>query len=329
MRSALLLSAVLALALINPSQATSAPEVWPGETMADLCGSNYTDYEFASDFYGPLQFLEIPDVVVAYYRFGNASTDLPPVVLIMGFSGTMKNWPITMLVDLAEDREVILFDNRGQGFSKDTSPEVPLSIASMANDTKNFVEALDLARPPHLFGWSMGGMITLQAAAVYGDSFDRFAVFSGSAGSLRSQLPSPEIMAEFKGAIPVSDVERLSSLFPLNTTDGAEAACRYARDLQYSPDDPENKQGTKKQLVALTDFYFDDSTIDALVDTERHILVIGGLLDIVVPAQNQKLVGQVLPSAWMAIFQDSSHATFFQHWGTIRELLEVFLQREE
>lgn len=169
MRSAVFFCAALALAMLCPSQATSAPgedksmaampdglhgystcendglwtgrmlwafvadcrqrhtstsadaplpaEVWPGETLEELCGSNYTDYDTATEFYGPLQYLEIPDVIVAYYRFGNASSELVPVVMVMGFSGTMKGWPISVLADLAEDREVIIFDNRGQGFS--------------------------------------------------------------------------------------------------------------------------------------------------------------------------------------------------------------------
>lgn len=90
----------------------------PWETLEELCGTNYSSYEPALEFYGPMQFLEIPDVVIAYYRLGNASSELPPVVLVAGFSNTMKDWPITILSDLAEDREVIIFDNRGQGSSR-------------------------------------------------------------------------------------------------------------------------------------------------------------------------------------------------------------------
>ncbi|KAL6785901.1 hypothetical protein ACKKBG_A00620 [Auxenochlorella protothecoides x Auxenochlorella symbiontica] len=254
MRSALLFGAALALILLIPTQVTSAQDALPWETLEELCGTNYSSYEPALELYGPMQFLEIPDVVIAYYRLGNASSELPPVVLVVGFSNTMKDWPLTILSDLAEDREVIIFDNRGQGSSRDTSPDVPLSILSMANDTKNFVEALDLARPPHLLGWSMGGMITLKAAAMFADSFDRFAVFSGGPGSLRSQLPSLEILEKFLLEDTMTEVYRLGTLFPLNTTSGVEAACKYAEEMQYTPADTIRKLATRRQLEALIEY---------------------------------------------------------------------------
>ena len=48
-------------------------------------------------------------------RFGNDSSERPPLVLIVGFGSTTTTWPLALLEPLAEQQEVVIFDNRGQG----------------------------------------------------------------------------------------------------------------------------------------------------------------------------------------------------------------------
>lgn len=72
-----------------------------------------------ADFIGDLQYVSVPDGAdLAYYRFGNSTAGLPPLVLIAGFGDTMALWTVPFLEHLARDQEVIMFDNRGMGFSK-------------------------------------------------------------------------------------------------------------------------------------------------------------------------------------------------------------------
>lgn len=51
-------------------------------------------------------------------RFGNASSPRPPLVMIPGVGATLTGWGVTLLRELAQEQEVIVLDNRGQGFSK-------------------------------------------------------------------------------------------------------------------------------------------------------------------------------------------------------------------
>src|SRR5438445_6144268 len=77
----------------------------------------------------------------AYRRFGNPSAT--PLILLQHFRGSMDNWDPALLNGLAKDRTVITFDNAGVGFS---SGEVPDSVAAMAQDALDFLDALNLTQ---------------------------------------------------------------------------------------------------------------------------------------------------------------------------------------
>ncbi len=61
----------------------------------------------------PLQTAEVNGVQLGYRILGNG----PPLLLIMGYAGTMDVWDPAMVSELSRQRTVILFDNRGMGYS--------------------------------------------------------------------------------------------------------------------------------------------------------------------------------------------------------------------
>lgn len=69
------------------------------------------------DFVGSVKFVSLGDADIAYRRFGNSSTGRPPLVLVAGLGETSAIWPASFLEYLAEQQEVIMFDNRGIGQS--------------------------------------------------------------------------------------------------------------------------------------------------------------------------------------------------------------------
>ena len=103
-----------------------------------------------------------------------------PVVLIMGFSAQMINWPESFCDGIAgAGYRVVRFDNRDIGLShqfddkglpdmgaimqkamsgEDATADAPYILEDMASDTAAIIDALDL-RSAHLVGASMGGMI--------------------------------------------------------------------------------------------------------------------------------------------------------------------------
>src|ERR1700676_2531883 len=87
----------------------------------------------------PTQFVEADGIRFAYRRFGKASG--VPLVFNQHFTGTMDHWDPAVTDGLAEEREVILFDNAGVSSS---SGEVPTTFEEMGADAVAFIRALGL-----------------------------------------------------------------------------------------------------------------------------------------------------------------------------------------
>jgi pimeloyl-ACP methyl ester carboxylesterase len=109
----------------------------------------------------PTQFIEANGIRFAYRRFGK--TGGVPIVMNLHFRGTMDHWDPAVTDGLAQQREVILFDNAGIGAS---SGETPASIPGMATDAIAFIKALGIGKAD-ILGYSIGGKvaqeITVQA----------------------------------------------------------------------------------------------------------------------------------------------------------------------
>ncbi|MGH2927865.1 MAG: alpha/beta fold hydrolase, partial [Solirubrobacteraceae bacterium] len=69
----------------------------------------------------------------------------PPLVLIMGYAGTMEVWDPLFVDALAEHYRVVVFDNAGVGLT--SALRSPLTIDAMADQTSALITALHLGRP--------------------------------------------------------------------------------------------------------------------------------------------------------------------------------------
>jgi len=80
-----------------------------------------------------------------------------PLVIIGGLANDVSDYA-RMIPALAENYEVIVFDNRGAGRSD--KPDAPYSIEMMADDAAGLLVALGVTRA-HVMGVSMGGRIAI------------------------------------------------------------------------------------------------------------------------------------------------------------------------
>lgn len=90
--------------------------------------------------------------------------------MITGQGATSSIWTPVLLQNLAQDREVIIFDNKGIGES--TYDGDDYTVQSFAESTLDLVEALGLEKPDVL-GWSLGGSIAMTYAGLYPSSIRR------------------------------------------------------------------------------------------------------------------------------------------------------------
>jgi pimeloyl-ACP methyl ester carboxylesterase len=104
----------------------------------------------------PTQFVETNGIRFAYRRWGKKGQ--LPLVFNQHFTGNLDNWDPAVLDGLAQEREVIIFNNAGIASS---TGEVPSTFAGMGKNAELFIDALGL-KQVDLLGFSIGGMVAQQ-----------------------------------------------------------------------------------------------------------------------------------------------------------------------
>lgn len=88
----------------------------------------------------------------------------PPIVMIHGLMGQMRNFSHSLAGRLARDHRVILIDRPGWGYSKRTGPRA--GMTEQAEMIAALIEQLGLEKPL-LVGHSMGGGVSLALALAH------------------------------------------------------------------------------------------------------------------------------------------------------------------
>ena len=119
------------------------------------------------------------EIELSYERAGSG----PPLLMIMGMSGTALHWGEPFLDVLREDFETIVYDHRGVGRS--SRMEEPFTIAQLAEDAAGLLDALELDSA-HVLGISMGGMVAQELALAHPERIRTLTLgctYCGGAGS--------------------------------------------------------------------------------------------------------------------------------------------------
>lgn len=286
----LFLAAVAAATMASCTKST-APE-------ASTTGKPPTsEAKSGADLIGPMKRIKVGEVDYAYHTFGKGK----PLVMIMGFTGTMSIWDTRLLANLASAHQVTIFDNRGIGFSTDTATG-PLTMESMADSTAELIGALGLSKPD-IVGWSMGGEIALTIAIKHGDKVNKVVAISADPGSPNAVYAAEDIDRELSD--PNATFEQLMHLlFP----DGSEEAEKqYLESLKGIEQPPPSPQGVTRQAAAEDAYASSTSNWNSLGSIKNPVLLMTGDTDAVVPGQNSVIMAGKIPGAWLAQFPGTGH----------------------
>jgi pimeloyl-ACP methyl ester carboxylesterase len=185
-----------------------------------------------------LQEVQVGDINMSYRMFGKGE----PIVLIHGYGGSMDIWDPTLLNDLAQNRTVIVFNNRGVGNT--TLGEKNYSIEQLAEDTAGLLDVLGI-KSVNVLGWSMGGMIAQEMALNHPDKVNRLILYGSTCGGNEYVLPEQEVLNAFADKSGTA-AERMARIMPFLFPEEWREA-----DPNYYMAFPKSTQLTSNQTLSL------------------------------------------------------------------------------
>jgi pimeloyl-ACP methyl ester carboxylesterase len=257
--------------------------------------------------------VRVGDIELDYERSGSG----PPLLMIMGMSGTSLHWGEALLSDLRRDFDVIAYDHRGVGASS-RLPDGAVTIAEMAEDAAALIDALELDRA-NVMGISMGGMIAQELALAHPEKIAALTLGCTYCGGPGSALAAPADIQGLAEAMMSGDRQR---------------AIRAGWEINVSPafaDDPrawaEFQEIAARRAVAVPVVMAQmqactaHDTNDRLPGLEAPTLVIHGTLDRLLPVANGRLIASRIPGSRLEILEDIGHMFFWERPELSAELL--------
>jgi pimeloyl-ACP methyl ester carboxylesterase len=258
----------------------------------------------------PVQVAQTTLGPVEYRELGRGT----PLVLIMGYGGTMETWDPQFVDTLALNHRVVIFNNAGIGQTK-ALPK-PLTIDAMANQTSALISALSLGRPDVL-GWSEGGMIAQALAVLHPQQVRRLV--------LCATFPGTDMVLPPQAAInDLTNGNGLSVLFPANQAMAADAFAGGTESYPNAEQAPASVISAQGDAV-LSWWHGDDAAGRQTSKISAPTLVADGPEDQLDAESNSRAIARLVPGAKLVLYPDAGHAFLFQEGTPFVHTIESFL----
>jgi 3-oxoadipate enol-lactonase len=255
---------------------------------------------------------KVDDIELDYERSGSG----PPLLLIMGMSGSALHWGEPFLEALRRDFEVIVYDHHGVGAS--SRLEQPITIVGMAENAVGLLDVLEIDSA-HIMGISMGGMIAQELALAHPERVRTLTLGCTYCGGEGSSFLSPELSERLAEARRSGDRERaLRTSWEANVSaamvDDRDAYAAYLAIGQ-------RRAVALSVIEAQTEAIRAHDTSARLSKLAMPTLVIHGTADEILPVQNGRLVASHIPGSHLEILEDVGHLFFWERPDRAAELV--------
>jgi 3-oxoadipate enol-lactonase len=262
------------------------------------------------------KFAESGGVKIAYEAKGSGE----PLVFIHGLGYERHGWgPLPDL--LADDFQVITFDNRGVGESD--VPEGPYAVAQMCGDVVAVLDAAGAERA-HVLGVSLGGYIAQEVALSQPRRVRKLVLGSTSPGG-KGAFPMPDAGADGFARFPTMEREAGLRLMVENALGEHGVRERpelleeiYKYRLQYAPPLP----GWYAQSFAGATF----DAYDRASSISAPTLVFHGGDDNIVDPRNAELLTRLIRNSLLHVIPDRGHLVMWEEGEALAPVVREFLK---
>ncbi|MBD2682750.1 MULTISPECIES: alpha/beta fold hydrolase [Nostoc] len=242
----------------------------------------------------------------AYRILGTGS----PLLLIQRLRGTMDDWDPLFLERLAQNHQVILFNNTGISSS---NGKVASTITDMAVDAEHFVKALGYEQVD-ILGWSLGGMVAQTMAIKYPKLIRRVVLVASTPPGNPEFVPVSQAFKDIAVKENYTDEDHLKMFFA-NSNSSRKLGLESLQRIKKRTTDIEplvNTDSWKTQFSAAIGWFENkENYFNKLKLIQQPILIATGRYDIALPIQNSYVLEREIPQAQLMIYPDSAHG--FHH----------------
>ena len=252
--------------------------------------------------------VSVDDAQIAYRIYGKGE----PLLMVMGFAGTMDLWDVEFIRELAKSNQVILFDNRGMGAS--SAGTQPISITRMADDSAGLLDALGYKKA-NVLGWSMGGLIAQELALNHSEKVRKLILMGTTCDNGPVVKTTQELMKMDTNTL-------LSHFFP-------KAWLKVHPDAISKLPHPENPQDIeiiKAQAAAMMNW---QGTCSRLGSLNKDTLIISGMDDDILPEPLSVQLADKVHGAWLVRFKNATHWLMYQAPVSLAQTISTFISVRE
>ncbi len=228
-----------------------------------------------------------------------------PLVLISGLGYPLWQWH-KMVPYLAEDYQVIAFDNRGVG--QTDKPAGPYTAPMLAADTAGLMDALKLDKAI-VAGHSMGGFIAQAMALDFPERVGKLVLCSTNFGGPHHVPITTEAMAVLAD-VTSDPITRFKNGLVVSTAPGfAEAQPDTIQKwLDWRMANPLDLAGYQAQMAIGLSLLPEEAAFEnKLSQISVPTLILFGAHDKVVPPANANLLAAQIPNSQIVILPDAGH----------------------
>jgi 3-oxoadipate enol-lactonase len=258
--------------------------------------------------------IDVGGVVLEYERSGAG----PPLLMIMGMSGTALHWGEPFLRALRTEFELIVYDHRGVGAS--SRLDGPLTIRQMAQDAESLLDALGI-ESAHALGISMGGMIAQELALARPQRLRTLTLGCTYCGGDGSALASAAVWQRLAAGMMSGDRQlALRSAWEVNVSPAFAADDdEYARFLAIA----EQRAVAVPVIQAQAQAAAAHDTSARLHELEVPTLIVHGSEDEMLPVLNGHMIASLIPGSRLEILEGVGHMFFWERPGRAAELVRA------
>ncbi len=209
------------------------------------------------------------------------------VVLLHGGLGNSDDLLDSIGAELEHGFRVVAFDRRGHGYTADT--DEPFHYDDMATHAIAVLEALAIALPVHLVGWSDGGIVAMLVALRRPELVDRLVLIG--------------VNFHYDG------------IHPIDFGDGAPAAVMLEAYAKRSPDGVDHYPVVAEKFMAMATTE-PTLTTDDLARLGHPTLVLVGDDDLV-RLDHTVALYEALPAGRLCVVPGASHAELIERPGFV------------